>query len=582
MVASGDAPDLRDDRTAALIRAALERVLASDPFRGAPQLTAFLGFIVERSLAGRAAELKGYTIAVEAFGRPADFDPQADPIVRVEAGRLRKALAQYYAGEGAAEPVRIAIPVGGYAPSFALAPDETAAAAAPRPQAPSTSSPAGGGRVRLAVIGIVLVIAIMAMAVVASLVGHRREPAPQPTAAQAPAAQATSAAAAQPVHLPVVAVIVGSPQDDVDLSEVMERFARLLVDAMARFDDLILVKALQPEAGGAEAADYVFEMNASRVGADIEGFGRLRSVKDGRIVWTTSTTRSLEGSDESEQTDLARRLAIRLAEPFGIIHADFRQSAASPAMRCLFQALDFRRTMQLSEHLAARTCLEGVLAQDAGFHPAWSQLALLILDEYTQGLNPQPGPPLDRALAAAVTALRLAPSSARALQAMMDVLFARGALEDAVRSGRAALGRNPYDPDIMADLGSLYVRLNRPVEGLPLLSRAVELSAGRPPWYDFYAFLAAHLLGADKLAESYAATLVADTGALGLLGRAIAAAKAGDDVELAACLRALTQTAPLFAMDPRLYLTQKGFAPELIDRLLAELGPDALRAATRP
>ncbi len=603
MVASGETPDRPDDQTAALIRAALDHILASDAFRSAPQLAAFLGFIVERSLAGRAAELKGYTIAVEAFGRSPDFDPQTDPIVRVEAGRLRKALVQYYAGEGAAEPLRIAIPVGGYVPSFVFDAEEpvpaagdAAAEAVVAAQSPRIASGARqaaarveSGRARLAIVGLVLIIVIMAVAVASTRIGHRREAGPSPAGVAQQARPASPPAAApapavsspQPVHLPVVVVTVGAPPDDPALAAVMERFARLLVDAMARFDDLISVKALPPGASGVEAGDYVFEMNASRVGADTEGFGRLRSVRDGRIVWTTSSTRSLEsGSDDSELLELARRLAIRLAEPFGIIHADFRQSATSPAMRCMFQAFDFRRTMQPAEHLAARACLEGVLAKDAGFHPAWSQLALLILDEYTQGLNPQPGPPLDRALSAALTAVRLAPSSARAQQVMMDVLFSRGALEDAIRNGREALARNPYDPDIMADLGSRFVRLNRPAEGLPLLSRAVELSAGRPPWYDFYAFLAAYLLGADKLAESYAAALVADQGALSLLGRSLAAAKAKDEVELASCLRALGEAAPLFAIDPRLYLAQKGFAPELIDRVLAGLGPDALGALT--
>jgi tetratricopeptide (TPR) repeat protein len=611
MVASGETPDRPDDQTAALIRAALDRILASDAFRSAPQLAAFLGFTVESSLSGRAAELKGYTIAVEAFGRPPDFDPQADPIVRVEAGRLRKALVQYYAGEGAAEPVRIAIPVGGYAPSFIFDASDAAAkidagtgeavASPPSRIGPgaSRSDPLAAaarvesGRSRLAIVGLVLIVVIMAVAVASSRIGHRREPAsspagaaPQVRSALAPASTPASspppAAKAQPVHLPVVVVTVGSPQDDPELSEVMQRFARLLVDAMARFDDLIVVKALEPGASGVEAADYVFEMNASRTGADTEGFGRLRAVKDGRIVWTTSTTRSLEkGPEDPELLELARRLAIRLAQPFGIIHADFRQSAISPAMRCMFQAFDFRRTMQPAEHLAARACLEGVLAKDPDFHPAWSQLALLILDEYTHGFNPLPGPPLDRALSAALTAVRLAPSSARGQQVMMDVLFARGALEDAIRNGREALARNPYDPDIMADLGSRFVRLNRPAEGLPLLSRAVELSAGRPPWYDFYAFLAAHLLGADKLAESYPAALLADQGALSLLGRAIAAARDKDDVELAKSLRALIEAAPLFSIDARLYLGQKGFVPELIDRVLADLGSDALSAAKR-
>ncbi|MFJ5370595.1 hypothetical protein ACIPIA_15370, partial [Bosea sp. CER48] len=110
MAADDDDLARLDERAAAIIRAELARILASDAFRAAPQLSAFLTFIVERTIDGRAVELKGYTIAVEGLGRPADFNPQIDPIVRVEAGRLRRALTQYYAGDGQGSPVLISMP----------------------------------------------------------------------------------------------------------------------------------------------------------------------------------------------------------------------------------------------------------------------------------------------------------------------------------------------------------------------------------------------------------------------------------------------------------------------------------------
>ena len=75
------------------IRAALDRVVASDVLRHSPQLVAVLRFIVEATLRGESDRVKGHTIAVEALGRGEDFDPQVDPIVRVEARRLRRALA---------------------------------------------------------------------------------------------------------------------------------------------------------------------------------------------------------------------------------------------------------------------------------------------------------------------------------------------------------------------------------------------------------------------------------------------------------------------------------------------------------
>ena len=107
------------------IRAALGRVIASEMLRHSPQLAAFLRFVVEATLRGESHLIKSYTIAVDALGRASDFDSRFDPIVRVEAGRLRRALERYYAGVGAMDPVTIHIPRGCYVPEFRSRQDDT-------------------------------------------------------------------------------------------------------------------------------------------------------------------------------------------------------------------------------------------------------------------------------------------------------------------------------------------------------------------------------------------------------------------------------------------------------------------------
>lgn len=102
------------------IRAALARIAESAPFHASPALVAFLTFVVEEVLAGRGPNLKAYTVATLGLGRGSDFNPQTDAIVRTEARRLRRALATYYAEAGRHDPVRIALPLGSYAPRFAL------------------------------------------------------------------------------------------------------------------------------------------------------------------------------------------------------------------------------------------------------------------------------------------------------------------------------------------------------------------------------------------------------------------------------------------------------------------------------
>ncbi len=100
------------------IRLQLVRIVGSAPFSGSLRLTRFLTFVVKATLAGEGARIKAYTIAIEALGRGSEFDPQADPIVRVEAGRLRAALARYYADAGRDDPVVIELPRGSYVPTF--------------------------------------------------------------------------------------------------------------------------------------------------------------------------------------------------------------------------------------------------------------------------------------------------------------------------------------------------------------------------------------------------------------------------------------------------------------------------------
>src|SRR5258705_13954850 len=78
----------------------LNRILASKAFRQADRLKRFLSFIVEETIAGRGERLKEFVVGVEVFGKDASFDPRNDPIVRVQARRLRAQLTRYYREEG--------------------------------------------------------------------------------------------------------------------------------------------------------------------------------------------------------------------------------------------------------------------------------------------------------------------------------------------------------------------------------------------------------------------------------------------------------------------------------------------------
>jgi hypothetical protein len=103
-------------------RAELEAVLASPRFARSPALAHFLSYLCEKKFSGDADRIKEYAIALEVFGRPSSFDQDSDSIVRVQANRLRKRLAEYYGSEGAGHTLQIAIPIGQYVPVFQRVP----------------------------------------------------------------------------------------------------------------------------------------------------------------------------------------------------------------------------------------------------------------------------------------------------------------------------------------------------------------------------------------------------------------------------------------------------------------------------
>jgi TolB-like protein len=118
----------------------VDRVLASEVFASTSRLSRFLRFVAERALAGESERLKEYVIGLEVFDRDERYDPRVDSIVRVEAGRLRTKLEQYYQGAGRDDAIVIRMQKGSYAPSFERrigAPAAPAASAADAAAAPT-------------------------------------------------------------------------------------------------------------------------------------------------------------------------------------------------------------------------------------------------------------------------------------------------------------------------------------------------------------------------------------------------------------------------------------------------------------
>jgi len=107
-----------------LIWKALDQIRKSQTMSCCQRLAQLLNFVVEATLKGEASHLKETTIGVFVFGRRPDYNPKVDTIVRSQAWRLRAKLKEYYASEGAKDPIIIALPVGSYVPVFRVRDDE--------------------------------------------------------------------------------------------------------------------------------------------------------------------------------------------------------------------------------------------------------------------------------------------------------------------------------------------------------------------------------------------------------------------------------------------------------------------------
>lgn len=592
------------------VRRALAHVLASDELRSSPQLANILRFVVEATLDGRREAIKGYTIAVEALGRDPSFDPQADPIVRVEATRLRRALERYYAGAGAADDLEIAIPRGSYVPHFlprpaagtmagALAPAEDAPEAladlagadlsqdlpsgnlAERPAAPVAAPlPVAPPHRRIGV-GLALGVLLVAMVLVASglalgsldplglralMAGPAWQPMERANRLGIPMIEVrdfetTGGPVPPPGDTPARAGAAGSGDFTAEAIEVRVR------DALARFDLLDVLASPDARPALRCSGEQASASSAFALGGLVENHDdgtlsvllRLSDLCDGTIVWSREFDSLRRGGDATAlEIALVRDIMAAIAEPYGVIQARARArvtAAGGPAVAgpygCVLIAYSYWRSYLPAEHAAARDCLETAVAADRTFALGYALLAELHLDEIRAGAPPRAATPaLNRALAAAEQAVELTPTSAFARRVLMDVHFFRGGRAATLAAGTLALELNPYDVDILADFGGRLIAFGETARGEAMLAQAAHAAPGMPPWVDYHRVIAAYLRGDAPAAAAAADQLMGEGYAPGLLARALASHLAGEDEEARADVAKLVAIAPAWASEP--------------------------------
>jgi TolB-like protein len=271
------------------VRAELDRILASKGLATAGRLSKLLRYVVEKSLAGETDQLKEYAVGIEVFERDDKYDPRVDSIVRVEAGRLRTKLDEFYNGDGAGSPIRITLPRGGYSAVFEHAVVPSAAPAASLAAAPQHRR----SRATIPFVA-VLLIAIAAMVFWLGSRDRRQSPDLRPTAAV----------------LPFEANMIGGDNSNYSAlitEAVTSELARLGTISVASYTSAMVFEGQRrpmSEISAALKSAYVVEASVDDEASEILIVARLVNAATDRKMWV---------SDYRGQRDDVRGLAQRIA-----------------------------------------------------------------------------------------------------------------------------------------------------------------------------------------------------------------------------------------------------------------------------
>jgi tetratricopeptide (TPR) repeat protein len=525
------------------VRAHVERILATPEFGASPQLAAFLTYIVQRKLAGDAETIKAYTIATEALGRPPDFDPQTDPIVRVQARRLRQALLIYYANPQADDTIRISLPVGGYVPDIAAGNKSPAPQKSDSLVSPSPLSARAWPAIALAAALLFLAgAAVLGWPSLAVWIGLRSE------------------ADANPLGMPSLSVRVVSERQIPGWFSP-ELFQAAVSANLSRFDEFVIVES-GSENKEAASASYRLDLEFTGVPSAVLMSARLVRQPGLEIVWSNRSTIAEDSIGSYQLLDASRKLASVLGQPYGVLYSQLLSDPQkTPSQRCLLDGYEYFQDQRPEIARATARCLERIIADSPGNHIAHVLLGYMYAEQFRAG---QGGSELlDKVTAMAQRAVSLRPDSAGSQQILMESLTLRGLHAEALEAGGRAVQLNPNDSDVLADYGCALINRGRYSEGESYAQRAASLNVVPPPWHLFCLFVAANNTGRSEDADAVARRMSGELSAYAFVPIAIAAAREGDREKAQRAFDALVKIDPAFSSDPMKPLMSMGLAKDV-------------------
>lgn len=425
------------------IRDELQRIMADPEFLASEKRRKFLKFVVEETLAGRADQLKGYTVATAVFGRDESFDSGNDPIVRIQAGKLRRELERYYLVAGRSDPIRIDIPKGRYVPFFVEQPyagtgDDEASRVVEFSAVPATPS-----------------VAVM------------------------PLANLTK---------------------DPDQAYFVDGLHSELTVELGRYQDIVAISCT----GAMPAPDTPTDLQklAATLGTRFLLGGTLRKDPEtakvtlhltdaatGRQVWSDAYKDRLGAADMiATQERIARDVVATIAGELGIISQRLSHESCkkTPAVLTTYEAMlryhHYMRVMTQNSYQDAFTALRAAVEREPEYGPAWSALANLFNHAHIRDV-PGLSDPLGTATEYAEKGLALEPGNQLSRTIMAYVYLLQGDRQSVLEEAGIALALNPNSVYFVGTIGYILVFAGDFDRGRKLLDKAIALNPCHPRWF---------------------------------------------------------------------------------------------------
>jgi adenylate cyclase len=504
----------------------LERILSSGDFDASPRSRAFLSFIVEEALVGRQDHLTQSVIATRVFGRRENFDPTVDPIVRIQAGRLRRSLERYYLLSGADDSVRIELPRGTYVPGARWG-----------DRAPVRSADA-----------------------VAS--GGPRDPGGWPT---------------------VVVSLFETDDGTPELQAAANQLKEELCVEMGRYGDVRVVRRRDLDALGLRHGDFSLSGHVSRGEDGLRVRARLLDSHTASQAWAEEYAAPASAGGFWEES--ARRIAARVASEQGVVArqlwAEERQHPVSELSPygSILRSYRFFFSRDLQEFRPACVALERTVRERPECGLAFVQLARLYSANYSFELAPGAPGRVEEAIALAQTGVRLDPDSQRARVALAGALMVKGELAAGRAEAETAYELNPDSFVYLEWIGWMLALLGDWERGVFLIRRSMERNANHIP-------VASHAIWANHLRlgefeEAYQTALLYrdPTFFWRSLMRACCLGHLGRLAEAKLEVAELLQRKPDFPSRGRVLIGRHIKFPELFERIVAGLEKAGLALA---